>query len=223
MVWLARGGLSGGRVSGFRLLGRSPRGGAIYYCVFRMGLGCACLGLFFAEASRVLAFPQLFSSAAIIASDAVSTRAGDIDVRAASYDRGREEAASKPLEGGVNEASPKALLYSFPSDDSSTRAAARKNGLPNSHYTHTRGRGVAGRFPIYSLLPSNLHTSKRGSGRRTPAATPAAASPITGEKPQGSPAQRSAQSKSPSRASDARRRAKKEEDNLGLPRPPGRK
>ena len=73
MVWLARGGLSGGRVSGFRLLGRSPRGGAIYYCVFRMGLGCACLGLFFAEASRVLAFPQLFSSAAIIASDAVST------------------------------------------------------------------------------------------------------------------------------------------------------
>ena len=43
------------------------------------------------------------------------------------------------------------------------------------------------------------------------------------EAPQGSPAQRSAQSKSPSRASDARRRAKKEEDNLGLPRPPGRK
>ena len=34
MVWLERGGLRGGRVSGFRLLGRSPRGGAIYSCIW---------------------------------------------------------------------------------------------------------------------------------------------------------------------------------------------
>ena len=46
IVGLERGGLRGGRVSGFRRVGLSPRGGAIYVvfgpgCVFGIGVPCA--------------------------------------------------------------------------------------------------------------------------------------------------------------------------------------
>ena len=62
------------------------------------------------------------------------------------------------------------------------RTAAKNGVLPDS----SRGRGGAGRFPSTCTL--YLYTSsKRGSGRRTPAATPAAASPINGEKRLGNP------------------------------------
>ena len=89
----------------------------------------ACLGLFFAEASRDLVFPQMFSSAAIIAFGGDSTVARLILMPARPAMTGVLcEAASTPGRGGKSGVPQQALLYSFPSDDSSTRAAARKTG-----------------------------------------------------------------------------------------------
>ena len=55
MVWLARGGLSGGLALSFRRVGRSPRGGAIYMRVFRIGPKLRVL------ASFLLRLPETWS------------------------------------------------------------------------------------------------------------------------------------------------------------------
>ena len=101
------------------------------YSLLRISYGpaAACLGRFFSEASRDLVFPQMFSSAAIIASDVVSTGArlilmprGQLD----SSSRGGRGLASAKGGGNGARAARSAL---FPGLPLSTRAAAKKTGF----------------------------------------------------------------------------------------------
>ena len=101
----------------------------------------ACLGLFFAEASRDLVFPQMFSSAAIIAFGGDSTAARLILMLAASSIAGRGgRGLASASWGGVNEASPAgdSLLVSQ-QRLVNARTAAKKRGSTGLQSQRWRG------------------------------------------------------------------------------------